>query len=179
MAAISRKNTKIYITAADTLPSALTSSDVVVGEIKSYSKSGGEREVESDPVFGGFVDKEQPRSQFEIQLEVVPQTGTGSYEWDKLVYGQDSAAGSDVYTSALDSDDRMIVIEAYDGTNYKSWAFNNCNGITIDYEGSADDNQTATLTFKFAPTTSDGVPNYQYSAVTATSLIDWDSLDTE
>ncbi len=66
MVAISRSKVNIYIVSADTALSDLTATDIYKGDIKSYSKSGGEKDVESDPVFGGFVDKEKPISQVEL-----------------------------------------------------------------------------------------------------------------
>lgn len=178
MVAISRSRTTIYIVAADTAPSALASSDIVTGEIKSYSKSGGEDDVESDPVFGGFVDKEKPRSQFEVSFEVIPALGSTAEDWEALIYGEDTGEAG-IYTSALNAANKMIVIQGAEGSDYKSWAFNNCNAVTLDYDHNADDNQTATLNFKFSPTTSAGAPNFMYGKVAATALPLWSALDTE
>ena len=57
------KITNIWIEAVDTNPSDLATTDAISGEIKAYNKSGGANEVESDPVFGGFGDKEKTREQ--------------------------------------------------------------------------------------------------------------------
>jgi hypothetical protein len=183
MTAINRNMTKIYMVTAGTNASALESTDVVAGEIKSYNKSGGEKDVESDPVFGGFIDKEKPITQVEIELEVIPSIDQAD-RWDAITYAQDAAntsGGRAVYTMASQTStqplDRMIVIEATSGTDKKSWAFNNCNVTVFDLEHNADDNQTGNITFKFSPTTSEGVSNFMTEATAATSLPAWTALD--
>lgn len=172
MAAISRSKVKIYISPVDTVPSALAATDLIAGEIKSYSKSGGEDDVESDPVFGGFVDKEKPASQFEVSFEVVPAIGTSADRWDALIYG----TTNNVYTMNSAAANKAIFIQALDGTNYKSWAFNNCNGVSWDMEHNADDNQTGTFKFKFSPTTSSGQSNFMTKALAITALPAWTTL---
>jgi hypothetical protein len=183
MTAINRNMTKIYMVAAGVNPSALQATDVIAGEIKSYNKSGGEKDVESDPVFGGFIDKEKPITQVEIELEVIPSIQQAD-RWDAITYAQDVANTSGsrkVYTMASTTStqpvDRMIVIEATSGTLRKSWAFNNCNVTVFDLEHNADDNQTGNITFKFSPTTSRGVSNFMTQATAATSLPAWTALD--
>jgi hypothetical protein len=172
MVAISRSKVKIYIAAVDTNPSALTSTDLITGEIKSYSKSGGEDDVESDPVFGGFVDKEKPTSQFELEFEVIPSIGTNSDRWDALIYGTTNS----VYSMNTAAANKMVAIQALDSTNYKSWAFNNCNGVSWDFEHNADDNLTGTFRFKFSPTTSTGQSNFMTKASAVTALPAWTTL---
>lgn len=176
MTAISRNKVKIYIAAAGTAPSAITATDLIAGEIKSYSKSGGEKDVESDPVFGGFVDKEKAPSQFEISMEVVPSLENAS-RWDALAYAVNNSDA--LYTTKnVDIADKAIFIYATDGTNHKSWGFNNCNVTVFDIEHNADDNMTGNITFKFSPTTSSGIPNFQTKATTLAGLTAWASLAT-
>lgn len=188
MVAISRSRTKIWIVAGDTNASSLVSSAVysssntngyLAGEIKSYSKSGGEDDVESDPVFGGYVDKEKPTSQFELSFEIVPDVdadGSGKREWESLVYAENNSDG--VFTTKGTAGYKAIYIQATDGTAYKAWGFNNCNAVSLDMEHSADDNQTLTLNFKFSPTDSEGIPNFQYTAQAVSNLVAWASLQT-
>lgn len=186
MVAISRSKVKIWIEDAGTNPSALVDSDAVAGEIKSYAKSGGTKEVESDPVFGGFVDKEKPTEQVEISMEVVPKVDTDQDRWDAMAYAAD---GTGVYTMAssvsTQPNDKAIFIGASDGTNGKAWAFNNCNVTVFDIEHNADDNQTGNITFKFSPENDSGVSNFQTlggasttPAIAVTSLLQsWSALD--
>jgi len=175
MTAISRKSVKIYIQAADTDPSALADADVIEGEVKTYSQSGGNSDLESDPVFGGFVDKEKPREQVELSLEFIPSIGTNTDYWNKISYAVDTAATAKaVYTMASQTStqpgDKLIVIEAISGTNASSIAYNNCNITELTMEHNADDNRTGNLTFKFSPESSTGVSNFMTSAVAATLL---------
>jgi len=191
MTAISRSKTKIWIVAADVDPSTLTYATSVdlantalgylAGDIKSYSKSGGEKDVEADPVFGGYVDKEKPISQVELAFEIVPLTDTGkANRWDSMAYAED-VANSNVYTMASETStqpgDKMVVIEADDGTNKKTLMYNNCNVTVLDLEHNADDNRTYNLSMKFAPTDGDGVSNFATAALAATGMPAWTALD--
>lgn len=183
MTAISRSKTTIYIAPVGTAMADLASTTYeVAGEIKSYSKSGGEKDVESDAVFGGYVDKEKPTSQFEVEMEVVPKVNTDQMRWNDFVYAKDTAnTNIDIYTSAQETStqpsDRMIAIEATDGTNYSSLVFNNCNSVMLDVEHNADDNQTGTINFKFSPTDDSGVANLITAATDISSLPDFSDLD--
>jgi len=180
MTAISRSKVKIYIVPADTVASGLASTDVISGEIKSYSKSGGDKDVESDALFGGYIDKEKPTSQVEIALEIVPSLGTNSDLWDAIAYAED-VANAGVYTMASDTstqpDDRAVFIQALNGSDYKSFGFNNCNVTLLDMEHNADDNRTYNMTLKFSPTNSDGVSNFMTSDLAVTALPAWTALD--
>jgi hypothetical protein len=191
MTAISRSKTKIWIVAADTVPSTLTYSataDIEAtdkgyfkGDISSYSKSGGEKEVESQAVFGGYVDKEKPTSQIEVSLEIVPLLdATKADRWDFMAYAKD-VANAGIYTSASETstqpDDRMIVIEAASGALYKTVMYNNCNVTVLDLEHNADDNRTYNMTLKFSPTDDNGVANSATSDIAATAMPAFSALD--
>lgn len=175
MTAISRKKVTIYIVDADTAASTLADSDSYKGEIKSYAKSGGEKDVESDPVFGGFVDKEKPRSQVELAFEVIPSLEDAP-RWDALAYVEDSG-NTGVYTMAGEPSKRAVFIQATDGTSSQSWGFNNAGVTVYDFEHNADDNQTSNMTLKFSPTDDSGVSNFMTAATTVTSLPAWTALD--
>jgi hypothetical protein len=189
MTAISRSKVKIWVVPKDTDPSTLVDLEktaidhkgYIAGQIKSYSQTGGEKDVESDPLFGGYVDKEKPVSQFELALDIVPALETPYVDlWDSFIYTQDSA-GSGLYTSAsiggTQPSDQMVVIQGVTGSSYKSYAFNNCNVTMLDQEHNADDNKTYSMTMKFAPETSSGVANLMTKAVAATGLPAFDTLD--
>lgn len=175
MGAISRSKVKIYVTEAGVNPAALsTSTSLISGQIKSYSMSGGEQDVESDPVFGGFVDKEKPTSQVEMAFEVVQDltTAAGADKIDSLIYGYQNG----VYTMSSNATDKAIFIQAEDGSIYKTYGFNNCNAVSYELDHNADDNRTGTLTFKFSPTTSTGISNFMTAASQITVLPAWSTL---
>jgi hypothetical protein len=171
MTAISRSTVSIYIATAGTNPSALTATDKITGEIKSYNLSGGDDDVESDPVFGGYVDKEKPQSQYEIEMEVIPSLESAD-RWDALIWGTKGT----VYSGDVAAANRMVAIHAMSGTNHKSWAFNNANGVAFERSHDADDNQTGTFRFKLSPQTGSGVSNVQTKAVHVTALSAWTTL---
>jgi hypothetical protein len=182
MTAISRSKTNIYIVDAGTASSALATTDIFKGDIKSYSKSGGENDVESDPVFGGFVNKEKPISQVELAFEIIPLLDTGKVErWDAMAYSED-VANAGIYTMASETstqaDTKMIVIEAGNATDgFKTIAYNNCFVTVLDLEHNADDNRTYNMTLKFSPTDDNGVSNFMTSDLAATAMPAWTALD--
>ena len=175
MTAISRSKVTIAIMPVDTNPSTLASSDWITGEIKSYDKSGGEKDVESDPHFGGFVDKEKPVSQVEVSFEITPSLENAD-RWEAMSSSLDAATG--VYTLAGDVADKAVFIAATDTTaGSKSWCFNNCNVTVLDLSHNADDNMTNTLNLKFSPTDENGVSNYMSKATAMASMPNWSALD--
>lgn len=177
MTAISRSRVvNIYIADAGTNASALASSDAISGEIKSYSKSGGDQDVESDAVFGGFVDKEKPREQVEVSLEIIPSLENAD-RWDALAYGADTTL---VYTMAGQTTDKAVFIDADSdgaGANPKSWGFNNCQVVVLDIDHNADDNQSLNMNLKFSPTNGSNVSNFMTYATGVESLPAWTALD--
>jgi hypothetical protein len=180
MTAISRSKVKIWITPLGTAASTLLMSGTsptlapILGEIKSYGRSGGEDQVDSDPVFGGFVDIEKPPSQVEVTFDVIPSLEYAG-RWDELINGIDVATG--VYTLATQAANKTIFIQATDGTNHFSWGFNNCNAVSYTNEHASDSNRSGKFSFKFSPTNSQGVSNYMAKTVVATVLPAWTALD--
>ena len=192
MTAISRRVTKVWVVPSNTAASSLVdtapygSSNLlgyISGEIKSYSKSGGEIDVESDPVFGGFVDKEQPQSQIELQFEIIPSFEYGDL-WEAMLYGYDSE--NDAYTSTANKPtNRAVFIEALNGTtSCKAWGFNNAFVTALDMEHNADDNQTQNMTLKLSPETEGGVTNILFNSTikdttfkSITDLPDWSAFE--
>lgn len=177
--AINRDYIKIYIAPVDTNPSALAASDVIEGEIISHELSGGNKDVETQPAFGGFIDKQKPVEQYEFSMEVVPNLAstTSASRWEAIAFGQDGSTG--VYTPAQAVADKVIGIQALSGAIANSWVFNNANITEFTLSHSADDNRTANITFKFSPTDSDGIPNLQTGAKAITAMTAWSSLSTE
>lgn len=161
----------ISVVAADINGSALASTDSVTGEVSNFSETGGEKDTESIPVFGGGnIDKENPRSQvevsFDVELQYNPDQGDAT-KWDVFKYG----AG---LTSATEGASKAIFVQWTDGSNYYTRAYNNAKAVTFNPESSADGNLRGTLTFKLSPTTSAGTANVRIAAVaSSTSSFNW------
>jgi hypothetical protein len=181
MVAISRSKVKLWIVAASAQPSTLLANTTfngsnlgyIAGQIRSYSKTGGEDQVDSQAVFGGFVDIEKPRSQFEMSFEIVPDVDTNPDIWDAFIYGTNA---SGVYATNADAANKAIYIQATNSTNNKSWGMNNCNAVSFEFQHNADENQTGTLKFKFSPTDPNGIPNFMTKALAVTALPNWTTL---
>ena len=157
MAAIFPNETSISIVASGTAGSALASSDAVTTEITNWSTSGGSKDVESVPVFGNaFIDKEMPREQYEISMDVVCSY-SNAVRWEALVMGGDLSSTS--IESSSEATLKRIFIEANSGSDYKTMAMDNCRGVTMDGEMSADEYWKGTITFKFSPTDSSSNSN--------------------
>ena len=164
MGGVFPNETSIYIVAKDTAGSALTDANKIVGEITSWKRSGGESEVESIPVIGGFVDKESPRSQIEISFDVIVSNANASTldRSDKYWMG-------DTGSITGESAERAIFIEHSTGGLAKTFAANNCKAVTWEPGMEADDMLRGTISFKFSPTTPLGTSNLKTSALSASS----------
>ena len=137
----------IYIEAVDTESgvggSGLTNN--FEAEVTSFDVSGGEEEVESIAVFGGgFIDRNKPRAQLEISMDVILRYGTNVDQWDALL-----SAGVK----------KMIAVQATDGTNYYYNAWNNAKVVNFDKEFAAEDEWRGTMTFKLSAAQADGTTN--------------------
>ena len=170
MTAINRDMVSIYIVAADTNGADLASTDIIKGEITSHNLSGGTQDIESVAAFGGFIDKEKPREQFEISMDVVPKisaTASETDRWDVFKYG----AGG---LSSGEGSSYAIFIQAKDGSNYKTTAINNARVTTWEPSHSADDNSEGSITFKFSPEDEVGSANLKTSALaTSDAFFAW------
>ena len=138
----------------------------MTGFISNYSESGGEKDTEAIPVFGGGnIDKETPRSQIEVSLDVQMIYGTDSVAFDTYKYGSG-------LTSATEGVVQVIYVQWTDGTYYYTRAYNNAKGVTFSPTSSADGNLTGTMTFKLSPTDQNGTANLQIDDAAA-STISW------
>jgi len=163
MGAIQPEQATVYITAQAVSPSAIASSDSYTGYITNFSESGGEEDVESNPVFGGGnIDKIKPRSQIEVSFDVIFQYGTNASDFDAMKWGS-------TLLSDGDSPAKRVYIEFSDGTNYYTRGYDNCKAVSFEPESSADDFLKGTITFKLSPTQSDGTPNLQILSGTSNS----------
>ena len=161
----------IYITTSDTDGSALASSNAVTAEVSNFSETGGEKDVEPIPVFGGGnIDKENPRGQievsFDVQLQYSPSQGD-STKWDAFKYGSG-------LTSATEGSNQVIGIEWNSGSDFYTRFYNNAKGVTWNPTSSADGNLTGTMTFKLSPTDASGTANLKVKdAAISTSTFNW------
>lgn len=176
MTAIKRSLVSIAIMPVDTNPSAVAETDFIKGEIKEYSKSGLERDTQSDPHFGGFVDKEQSLTQGEISFEVTPSLEDAD-RWAAMAYYSHSAG---VYTVNGDVSDKAVFIQAGNTTaGYSSVCFNNCNVTMLDFSHNADDVRTGSLNLKFSPEDMDGISNFMTKGTDLASMPNWSALTKE
>lgn len=181
MGAISRSKVKIWIVPAGTAPSTLLTTTTfngsnlgyVAGQIENYNQSGGESDVESVPVFGGFVDKEKPISQVELSFDVIPDVSVLPDIWESFIYGTNVSA---TYVMSSSAAERAVFIQAEEGSAFKSVAYNNAKATGMEMDHAADDNRTVSMTFKFSPTNESGISNYMSRAVTVTALPAWTTL---
>jgi len=170
MAGVFPSEGSIYIEAADALASALASSDAIKGEITNISINGGEQDVETVHAIGGDIDKEMPRSQFEVSFDVVIQnTSVATLDrWDIFKYGSG-------LTSATEGDNKAIFLDFATGSFNKVVAMNNCRSVTWEPELAADDMFKGSMTFKFSPLTGAGLANLKTQSVdsSASYTINW------
>ena len=172
--AFQASETSIMLAPADTNPSDFdTAGTIIAGEIENWSLSGGNQDIESVPVFGGFLDKEKPREQFEVSMDVYINTAdaTSINRWDELKFG--AAWGSDGEGAP-----QAIAIQSTDGTVHKSFVMNNARAITWEPGQTSDDFLKGTITFKFSPTTSAGQANFKTNAKLVENMADWGTAET-
>ncbi len=163
MGAIFPNETNIYIAPAATAGSALATSDKVTTEITNFGLTGGGKDTESVPLFGGaFITKELPREQYEIALDVVVSYDN-AVRWEALLMGGDLASSS--CESSGDSSDWRIFITSTDGSLFKTIAMDNCKAVTFEPEMAADEYQKGTINFKFSPTDEDAASNLKAADV--------------
>jgi hypothetical protein len=175
MTAINRNMVRIAIMEAGTNPSAVQETDYIRGEIKSYNKTGGDKEVESDPHFGGDVRKDQPRNEIEISFEITPSLDNAS-RWENLSYGTEVVGGQTIYVTSADATDKAVFIENITGTTAMSWAFDEALVTTLDIDHNADDVQTKSLNLKLAPQNQNGRTNFMAVETTIEAMPAWTSL---
>ena len=175
MSAINRKLVSIAIMDAATNASSVASTDWIKGEIKSYTKSGGDKDVESDPHFSGDVSKEKPRNQIEVSFEVTPST-TDLSKWEAIAYGSVVVGANTVYLSSVDPGDKAVFIQTEDGANVSTHAFDNARVTMLDMEHNADDNMTKNLNLKLSSENESGRANFFMVETLASTAPNWATL---
>lgn len=174
MTAINRKSVRIAIAPAGTNPSTLTSSDFIKGQIRSYGFGGGDEPFESEPLFGGYVDLEQPQEQVEVNFEFVPNIEDAN-RWDALFMTQ-SSSNPGTYIMGGERAAHCVFIEATKGSFFKSWGVNNARVTTRELNHEASNNQEGNLTLAFSPEDEAGISNFMTAASAVTALPVWTSL---
>ena len=171
---ITKNMVKIYIADADTNPSALTSSDVILGEISSYDKSGGNPNISYDDVFGGKITRRQSRDEITLSFDLIFNF-EDSFRWNEMSMVEHSTG---VWVPG-DAGRKVIAFEAFDGTNYLSVAFNNCSNVSFDFSHGADTTREGTIEFTLPVVTDKGIYNEQADEVAVTSLQNWSALTVD
>lgn len=163
MGGVFPSETSIFIVEATTNGSALTAGNKIVGEITNFSLSGGDQDVESIPVIGGFVDKDSPRSQGEISFDIIVQNTVASTidRWNNYAMLNGLSTNEPV--------DKAIFIYSTNGTTSMGLGINNCNVTSMERTMDADDMLRYSVTFKFSPTTALGASNLKASSLNVTN----------
>lgn len=139
--------------------------------LTSFSETGGDKDVESIPVFGNAnIVKENPRNQIEVAFDCILQY-TDVLLFDQLV-SSSVLDGSTLVESKNDSTPKVIYVEWVDGSVYHTRAYNNATAVMFEPEMSADEYLKGTVTFKLAPTTESALSNKKV-AKAAASTITW------
>lgn len=157
----------VLIGAADAVSSACTA---FTRSLDNFSQSGGGKDVESIPLFGGaFLDKEKPREQIEVTLDAKWKYGTDLL-LDQLCMGS-LLDGSTAVNSANEPTTKVIYLQWSDGTNFYTRAYNNVNAVNLgDVEQAADGFLQGTFTFKLAAADSSGSANLKIDNAAASTL---------
>lgn len=172
MAGIKRDNMKIFIVAANTAGSSLTTSDAIVGEITNWGRSGGEEDFETIYTVGGDLEKDMPRSQMELSFDVIinDASATTLDRYDTYWMGSNGESSGNAQSKAI------FISNVSDAGVWKTWAFNNCKAVTWEPEFEAEDLVRGSITFKFNSLTSTGASNLKSSALSySTSFFNWAS----
>lgn len=177
MPAIERDGITIYIVDTGVATSDLASTDEYNGNITNYSQSGGTQEFEVTNAFGGDIRRTMPRDEFELSLEITPSYTDEVDDFASLFMGEDTT-NTGAYTSAKQAPLKQVFIEADDGTNQVTHAFNNARVIDFEPDHTADDTKTLNMTFNCAALTESGQPNYAAISDSATNFPDWSTFDS-
>jgi len=149
---VSGDQVKIFIDDAGAIGSAFNGTNDPTGalqyqaEVTNFNVEGGETDVDSVAVFGGFIDSIKPTSQITVSMDVIIRYGAQVLRWDTL---------------RRDTARKMIAIQGTDGTNFYWNAFNNARITNFDKEFEAENEWRGTITLKLSPTDADGVDNRQ------------------
>lgn len=175
MGTFTKKKVNIYIADANTDVSTLSASDVIKGEIREYSFDGAEQEFEIENVFGGQIDIINPRTAATIELTIRPQSEYAE-RWENIAYGKVTVAGTDIYSPALTTEAKLIVIEGTHNGAPTTWAFNMARNVAFNFDHNADESREATISFSLSPEGNEGELNIVYAKKLAVEFPDWDDI---
>ncbi len=151
----------IKIGAADAGSSTLTA---VTSYITGFNQSGGGRDTESKPLFGGAnFTHNLPRAQFEVSVDVIIPPSANSVIWDNILMNGTGLASSDLTSTSVTSDGESVAGKLEfvwtDGTTIYTRSYNNIYAFEFTPEQAADGELKGSMSFKMAPTDSAGVGN--------------------
>lgn len=158
---LSGDNVTIWFAPAGTVGSDLSADGTEFQSfISAFNESGGEKDIETQPVFSdtgihGQVVRKKPRALKEVTFDIVLRHNSKIINFKTIENGGTigaDGAGADYVVG-------MLVIQQTDGTNYYYQAFNNVQATVFDTEFQSDEEWKGTLTFKLAPATPAGVSN--------------------
>ena len=167
MGTIDKDKIKIWIEDANTNPSGVT--DPIKGEISDFDKSGGDREVEYDPVIGGYSKRKQATSEHTMEFSLIFDEDL-MHRWDEMRYKTD---GDELVEG--DVDDKVIYIQYGEGADAHSYGFNNCHTVNLEHSFSGDSTVEGTINFSFPATTAEGLTNYKKKRGEITEISNWDN----
>lgn len=146
----------VFVNAADSAPSA---GFELTDHSTNFSQSGGDRDTESIPVFGGGnVTKENPRNQFEVSFDVIVQPAAATI-FDEMLHSSTLTGTAASITSDGDGAALQFGLTWTDGSNTYTRTYNNAFVTNWEPEMSADEYLKGSVTFKMAPTTPGGTGN--------------------
>lgn len=165
----------IWFAPADQVGTNLTGAGATAKQVESFvtsfDESGGERDVESQVVFGGGnINREKPQTQKELSFDIILRHSPGVDTFKKIESRQVIEAdgtGDDFVVGA-------IIIQQSDGTNYYWQAYNNVLAVVFDTEFEAENEWRGTINFKLSPTNPSGTSNIKFGvADVETDLTSW------
>lgn len=146
----------VYVNAAD---SAATAGFQLTDFCTNFSQSGGARDTESIPVFGGGnVTKQNPRDQIEISFDIILQPGVSTI-FDEMLFDNTLTGTAASVSSSGEGQALQIRIAWVEGSNTYVRNYNNVYMTSWEPTMSADGQLEGSVTFKVAPTQPDGTAN--------------------
>jgi len=146
----------VYVVAAGGTPTAgFTLTDYCT----NFSQSGGARDTESIPVFGGGnITKQNPRDQIEISFDVILQPGSATI-FDEMLFSSTLSGTAASVTSDGEGQALKVQVIWTDGSNTYTRTYDNVYMSSWDPAMGADGQLEGSIAFKMAPTTANGTAN--------------------
>jgi len=146
----------VFVVAAGGTPSAgfeLTS------HATNFSESGGSRDTESIPVFGGGnITKQNAREQIEIGFDVIVQP-TEATIFDEMLYASTLTGTAASITSDGNGQALKLEVSWGSGADTYTRTYDNVYLVSWEPEMGADEYLKGSISFKVSPTQPDGTAN--------------------